>query len=191
MPSSITIVDYGMGNLRSVQKAFEKLGFAATIVMEEGMRHAVERQRQAIAAADFEALDAPAQLRLLVRHHFDVLLGPGSDFIPVLLYEARSLTPRQRVALADLHGEYEQAWVPVLLFAALFGISTDYEIFMVTRMREEWQRTGSNERAVKTGLRTTRFRSSLSASMAAKASRSALTASMDFSSRANSNRAVA
>lgn len=45
------------------------------------------------------------------------------------------------------------AWVPVLLFAALFGISTDYEIFMVTRMREEWLRSGNNERAVRTGLR--------------------------------------
>jgi len=83
-------------------------------VMEEGMRHAVERQRQAIAAADFEALEPPAQLRLLVRHHFQVLLGPGSDFIPVMLYEARSVSPRQRSALADLQGEYEQAWLPVL-----------------------------------------------------------------------------
>jgi AcrR family transcriptional regulator len=83
-------------------------------VMEEGMRHAVERQRQAIAATDFDALDAPAQLRLLVRHHFQVLLGPGSDFIPVMLYEARSVSPRQRAALVDLQGEYEQAWLPVL-----------------------------------------------------------------------------
>jgi RND superfamily putative drug exporter len=45
------------------------------------------------------------------------------------------------------------AWVPVFLFAALFGISTDYEIFMVTRMREEWLRSGDNERAVRIGLR--------------------------------------
>jgi uncharacterized membrane protein YdfJ with MMPL/SSD domain len=45
------------------------------------------------------------------------------------------------------------AWVPVLLFAAMFGISTDYEIFMVTRMREEWLRSGDNRRAVLVGLR--------------------------------------
>jgi len=45
------------------------------------------------------------------------------------------------------------AWVPVLLFAALFGISTDYEIFMVTRMREEWLHSGDNDLAVRTGLR--------------------------------------
>jgi AcrR family transcriptional regulator len=83
-------------------------------VMEEGMRHSVERQRQAIAAAHLDARDPAAQLRLLVRHHFEVLLGPGSDFIPVMLYENRSLTARQRAALAQLEGEYEQAWMPVL-----------------------------------------------------------------------------
>jgi hypothetical protein len=51
---------------------------------------------------------------VLVRHHFDVLLGPGSDFIPVMLYEGRSLNPRQRRAIADLQSEYETAWTPVL-----------------------------------------------------------------------------
>lgn len=45
-----------------------------------------------------------------------------------------------------------EAWVPLLLFAALFGISTDYEIFMVTRMREEWLASGDNLYAVRTGL---------------------------------------
>src|ERR1700726_4849298 len=47
------------------------------------------------------------------------------------------------------------------------------------------------ESAEKTGLRTNRFKSVLSASMASNLSRSAFTASMDFSSRANSNKAVA
>jgi AcrR family transcriptional regulator len=81
-------------------------------VMEEGMRHAVERQREAIEAAG--VLSPPGQLRLLVHKHFEVLLGPGNDFVPVMLYEGRSLTPRQRAALADLQGEYEAAWQPVL-----------------------------------------------------------------------------
>jgi TetR/AcrR family transcriptional regulator, cholesterol catabolism regulator len=49
-----------------------------------------------------------------VRNHFQILLGPGSDFVPVMLYESRSITPRQRAQLADLQGEYEQPWLPVL-----------------------------------------------------------------------------
>jgi TetR/AcrR family transcriptional regulator, cholesterol catabolism regulator len=54
------------------------------------------------------------QIRLLMRAHFDVLLGPGNDFIPVMLYESRALNARQRSALAALQSEYEAAWVPVL-----------------------------------------------------------------------------
>lgn len=83
-------------------------------VMEEGMRHAVERQRQAIDAAGMDRLPPAEQLRLLVRHHFEVLLGPGSDFIPVMLYEARSISARQRAALASLRTDYEGVWIPVL-----------------------------------------------------------------------------
>jgi TetR/AcrR family transcriptional regulator, cholesterol catabolism regulator len=49
-----------------------------------------------------------------VRTHFDVLLGPGSDFIPVMLYEWRSLQPAQRAAIAKLQREYEAAWTQAL-----------------------------------------------------------------------------
>ena len=81
-------------------------------VMEEGMRSALERQRVVLG----EIADAPPQeqLRRLVRNHFEVLLGSGSDFYPVMLYEARSITPRQRAQLADLRSEYEGVWDPVL-----------------------------------------------------------------------------
>ena len=44
----------------------------------------------------------------------DALLGSGSDFYPVMLYEARSITPRQRAQLADMRSEYEGVWDPVL-----------------------------------------------------------------------------
>lgn len=83
-------------------------------VMEEGMRSAIERQGVALKRAESAAPDAAARLRLLVRNHFDILLGPGSDFIPVMLYEARSITPRQRTVLAELQSEYEAPWNPVL-----------------------------------------------------------------------------
>jgi hypothetical protein len=51
---------------------------------------------------------------VLIRNHFDILLGPGSDFIPVMLYESRSITARQRASLAKLQGDYESVWAPVL-----------------------------------------------------------------------------
>jgi putative drug exporter of the RND superfamily len=44
------------------------------------------------------------------------------------------------------------AFVPVLMFAVLFGLSMDYEVFLVSRMREAWLRTGDNGRAIVEGL---------------------------------------
>ena len=84
-------------------------------VMEEGMRSALERQSKVMQTiATGHATEPLMQLRLLVRAHFDVLLGPGNDFIPVMLYEARALSTRQRSTLAKLRSDYESAWEPVL-----------------------------------------------------------------------------
>jgi RND superfamily putative drug exporter len=43
-------------------------------------------------------------------------------------------------------------WLPVIIFAFLFGLSMDYEVFILARMREEYDATGSTARAVVTGL---------------------------------------
>lgn len=83
-------------------------------VMEEGMRSALARLRAATQAPDYAALQPAAQLRVLVTVHFGVLLGPGSDFVPVMLYESRSLPPRQHKAVGQLIAEYEALWLPVL-----------------------------------------------------------------------------
>ena len=48
-----------------------------------------------------------------------------------------------------------EAWIPVFLFAMLFGLSMDYEVFLLSRMREEWDRHHDNERAVALGLEHT------------------------------------
>jgi AcrR family transcriptional regulator len=79
-------------------------------VMESGMHSALERQRAAACAE----LSPAKQLRTLVQVHFEVLLGPGNDFVPVMLYESRSLSPRQRKSLEELIVAYESLWVPVL-----------------------------------------------------------------------------
>jgi RND superfamily putative drug exporter len=47
------------------------------------------------------------------------------------------------------------AWVPMMLFAIVFGLSMDYEVFLLTRVREEYDRTGDNRRAVADGLAAT------------------------------------
>ena len=100
---------------------FKSKGALLHAVMEEGMRSALQRQAQALQSAALPDGDAPALLRLLVRNHFGVLLGPGSDFIPVMLYESRSITARQRAVLTKLQGDYEAVWEPVLQALARAG----------------------------------------------------------------------
>jgi uncharacterized membrane protein YdfJ with MMPL/SSD domain len=46
-------------------------------------------------------------------------------------------------------------WVPMFLFVILFGLSMDYEVFLLSRIREEWDVTGDNSRAVARGLAST------------------------------------
>ena len=50
--------------------------------------------------------------------------------------------------------EQLEAWVLVLLFAVLFGLSMDYEIFIVSRMREAWDGGASNEDSIREGMRS-------------------------------------
>jgi RND superfamily putative drug exporter len=47
------------------------------------------------------------------------------------------------------------AWIPVMIFAFLFGLSMDYEVFMLTRMREAYDETGSTDKAIELGLART------------------------------------
>jgi RND superfamily putative drug exporter len=53
------------------------------------------------------------------------------------------------------HADAIEGWIPIFLFAAVFGISMDYEVFMVSRMREVWDETGDNVRTVAGGLQRT------------------------------------
>jgi putative drug exporter of the RND superfamily len=48
-----------------------------------------------------------------------------------------------------------ETFAPVMLFAVLFGLSMDYEVFLISRIREEYVRTGSNAAAVANGLTAT------------------------------------
>ena len=45
-----------------------------------------------------------------------------------------------------------QSWMPLIIFAFLFGLSMDYEVFILSRMREEYDRTGSTDTAVVQGI---------------------------------------
>jgi RND superfamily putative drug exporter len=65
----------------------------------------------------------------------------------------------QNGTLASLFGVSRpgpvESFLPVMLFAILFGLSMDYEVFLISRIHEEWLRTGDNRIAVRDGLAQT------------------------------------
>jgi AcrR family transcriptional regulator len=118
---------------------FKSKGDLLYAVMAEGMRAAIEKQQSKLQATQQNGEKQPLNigdsllfnseqykqqkrrlLRILTLNHFEVLLNPESDFIPVMLYEWRSLTTPQQSTLAAMQREYEAVWLPVLdaLFAS-------------------------------------------------------------------------
>ncbi|HEY8524334.1 MAG TPA: MMPL family transporter [Acidimicrobiales bacterium] len=60
--------------------------------------------------------------------------------------------------LSDLTGVEPapvEPWMPMMLFAIVFGLSMDYEVFLLSRVREEWHRTGDSRTSVADGLAST------------------------------------
>jgi len=65
----------------------------------------------------------------------------------------------QKGFLADALGfnqtESIGAWLPIFLFCVLFGLSMDYHVFLLSRIREHYDRTGDNDAAVAVGVQST------------------------------------
>jgi putative drug exporter of the RND superfamily len=55
----------------------------------------------------------------------------------------------------NISGAPIEPFVPMMLFAIVFGLSMDYEVFLLSRIREEWDRTGDSRRSVADGLAST------------------------------------
>ncbi len=99
---------------------------------------------------------------VLLLRAFRSLLLPAKAIVLNLLSVAAAfglLVAAFRWGLGEPLGliEYDQitGWIPVFLFAVLFGLSMDYEVFLVSRMREEWDATKNNREAVAQGLAKT------------------------------------
>jgi uncharacterized membrane protein YdfJ with MMPL/SSD domain len=50
---------------------------------------------------------------------------------------------------------YLEPNLPVLIFAVLFGLATDYEVFLLSRIREHWEHSADNREAVAAGMQRT------------------------------------
>ena len=76
-------------------------------VMEEGLRQGLERTEGVLAEA---ALPARERLARLVRTQYAILHETGSDFIPVMLYDWRSLPVQYKRRIIELKDRYDAIW---------------------------------------------------------------------------------
>jgi RND superfamily putative drug exporter len=58
-------------------------------------------------------------------------------------------------SIVGVSGAPIEAWAPMMLFAIVFGLSMDYEVFLLSSVKEEYDATGDNAHAVATGLSVT------------------------------------
>ncbi|HEY9239893.1 MAG TPA: TetR/AcrR family transcriptional regulator [Burkholderiaceae bacterium] len=75
-------------------------------VMEEGLRLGLDRTTEAVDPT----LAAPERFRQLVRTHYGILHDTGSDFIPVMLYDWRSLPAQYKRRIIELKDRYDAIW---------------------------------------------------------------------------------
>lgn len=93
---------------------FESKQILLFTVMCDGMTEAKEKQDAVLDTMRAAVMSQEDLLYGLIRNHFEVLLGAGNDFIPVMLYEYRSLNAQQQQVLVDRQRAYEADWLPIL-----------------------------------------------------------------------------
>jgi RND superfamily putative drug exporter len=87
------------------------------------------------------------------------LLSVGAAYGMVVMFFQQDVGPGFvkdiASALNFIQVESIEAWIPLFLFSVLFGLSMDYHVFLLTRIREHYDLTGDNTGSVAYGLRTT------------------------------------
>jgi RND superfamily putative drug exporter len=87
------------------------------------------------------------------------LLSVGAAYGMVVMFFQQGVGPGFvkdiASALNFIQVESIEAWIPLFLFSVLFGLSMDYHVFLLTRIREHYDLTGDNTESVAYGLRTT------------------------------------
>jgi hypothetical protein len=88
---------------------------------------------------------------LVLARAFRSLLLP----LKAVLLNLLSVAATYGLLVVIFHSRQIEGWIPIFLFATLFGLSMDYEVFLVSRMREAWDAGHSNIDAVALGLERT------------------------------------
>jgi uncharacterized membrane protein YdfJ with MMPL/SSD domain len=138
-------------------------GFPGTALLSGAPAFGVDFQHKAYTAFPWLVLAVLVISYLLLLRAFRSVILPLKAVLLNLLSVAATygvlVLMFQHGLGADLLGlktsDQIEAWIPIFLFAMLFGLSMDYEVFLLSRMREEWDKKHDNEHAVAYGLEHT------------------------------------
>jgi RND superfamily putative drug exporter len=87
------------------------------------------------------------------------LLSVGAAYGLVVVFFQNGVGPGWVKDIANVFGFTQadaiEAWIPLFLFSVLFGLSMDYHVFLLSRIKERFDQTGDNTGSVTYGLRTT------------------------------------
>jgi RND superfamily putative drug exporter len=87
------------------------------------------------------------------------LLSVGAAYGLLVAFFQRGVGPTWVKEVASQLGftqvETIEAWLPLFLFSVLFGLSMDYHVFLLSRIKERFDQSGDNSESVAYGLRTT------------------------------------
>ncbi|HUR14056.1 MAG TPA: MMPL family transporter [Mycobacteriales bacterium] len=154
---------YGAEGERLVQRVREVTAPAPALV--SGQAAQLRDTKSALASA------LPLALGILLLPTFVLLfLFTGSVIVPAkaIVMNVLSLSATFGLMVWVFQEGHLASWVgdpiitgaldtttPILMFCILFGLSMDYEVFLLSRIKEEWDATGDNTRAVAVGLERT------------------------------------
>ncbi len=133
-----------------------------TVLLSGGPAFGVDFLDRAYSAFPWLVLAVLAVAYLLLLRAFRSVVLPVKAVIMNLLSVSAAYGV---LVLAFQHGWGEpfglqqsaqiEGWIPIFLFAVLFGLSMDYEVFLLSRIREEWELRHDNEHAIAYGLEHT------------------------------------
>lgn len=128
-------------------------------VMEQGLTEGL-RHLEAVA---MQMLPPPEKFGKLVRAHLETICGDGHDFIPVMLYDWRSLTPANRRRVIALKDRYDALWQKVTDELQAEGVMQgDAQLarlftFGVLNWTARWYRAGGRKSLDEIAAEATRF----------------------------------
>jgi len=139
-------MDYEVFLLSRVREEWHRTGDSRTSVADGLAATAkVITAAAAIMVVVFRSLLVPIKAVIMN------LLSIGAAYgIVVALFQWGWLSDLTGVEPAPI-----EPWIPMMLFAIVFGLSMDYEVFLLSRIREEWTRTGDSRTSVADGLAAT------------------------------------